>query len=187
MKRIFHVQKRTSTSVGDAERTVTTAGQLRPCFDQNRPAEPASLSAQRRAQHSYLTSLLPILERYSLPILGEHHVMSSSAAQKPWFNISLASRDGADDDTDDDDAEVINWRPHPEPPKGIRNPLVEADGRLPRARLMPPRNGEVFDKYQAGQERGLGHSLVAKFHSISRQGSKAIRKNVWCVHHGGRT
>ena len=104
----------------------------------------------------------------------------------PWFNISLEARDDAVFTYVDND-EIVCWRPHPELPDSIRNPLVEAVGRLPLSWLLPPRHGETFDTYQEGQERVLGHSLAAGFQSVGGQGSTTVRKNIWCIHHGDKT
>lgn len=72
-----------------------------------------------------------------------------------WFNISLEAQNDAVSTFLNND-KIVSWRPHPQLPDGIRNPLVEAVGRMPRAWLMPPKTGEIFDTYQAGQARVLG-------------------------------
>jgi hypothetical protein len=115
--------------------------------------------------------------------------MSSLTAvnrHEPWFNISLEVKSDAVYSYVEGD-EVISWRPHPELPDGIRNPLINAVGCLPRKWLMPPKNGEVFNTFLAGQERVLGHSLAAGFQIVGGQGSTKVRKNIWCIHHGERT
>ena len=115
--------------------------------------------------------------------------MSSFTAvnrHEPWFNISLEVKSDAVFSYVEGD-EVISWRPHPELPDGIRNPLIDAVGCLPRKWLMPPKNGEVFDTFLAGQERVLGYSLAAGFQIVGGQGSTKVRKNIWCIHHGERT
>jgi hypothetical protein len=105
------------------------------------------------------------------------------------FNLSLPAR--LDNkfffiDEENDDVSV-SWTPHPDLSEGILNRLVEAVGRLPRAWLMPPTDGEVFDSFQAGQQRVLGHSLAAGFDTVGGSGSTAIRKNILCRHHGEKT
>jgi hypothetical protein len=112
--------------------------------------------------------------------------MSSSTAVdrlEPWFNISLKVESDAVFSYFEDE-EVVNWRPHPELPESIRNPLIDAVGRLPRKWLMPPKDGEVFDTFLTGQERVLSHSLAAGFQTVGGQGSTKVRKNIWCIHHG---
>jgi hypothetical protein len=64
---------------------------------------------------------------------------------------------------DEETEESVSWRPHPDLADGIRNRLVSAIGRQPRAWLMPPKDGELFDSHQAGQDRILGHSLAAGY------------------------
>jgi hypothetical protein len=111
----------------------------------------------------------------------------SSLTTEPWFNVILSPHPEAVFSYVNNSDEVASWRPYPELPEGIRNPLVEAVGRLPRAWLMPPKEGELFDTYQAGQQRVLGHSLAAGFVTVGGQGSTAVRKNIWCTHHGDET
>jgi hypothetical protein len=52
---------------------------------------------------------------------------------------------------------------------------------------MQPREGEVFDTAEAGQQRVLGYSLAAGFQTVGGQASTKIRKNIWCLHHGEKT
>jgi hypothetical protein len=112
-----------------------------------------------------------------------------SSAVPMLFNLSLPAR--LDNkfffiDEENDDVSV-SWTPHPDLSEGILNRLVEAVGRLPRAWLMPPTDGEVFDSFQAGQQRVLGHSLAAGFDTVGGSGSTAICKNILCRHHGEKT
>jgi hypothetical protein len=119
----------------------------------------------------------------------DHVIMSSFTAvnrHEPWFNISLEVKSDAVYSYVKGD-EVISWRPHPELPDGIRNPLIDAVGYLPRKWLMPPKNGEVFDTFLTGQERVLSYSLIAGFQIVGGQGSTKVRKNIWCIHYGERT
>jgi hypothetical protein len=88
---------------------------------------------------------------------------------------------------DEEAEDSVSWCPHPDLPIGIRNRLVEAVGRLPRAWLMPPKDGEFFDTAQAGQDRILGYSLAAGFQTVGGQHSSAVRRNIWCIHHGDRS
>jgi hypothetical protein len=81
----------------------------------------------------------------------------------------------------------VSWCPHPALVPGIRDRLIGAVGRLPKAWLMPPQDGEVFDTAEEGQQRLLGYSLAAGFQTVGGQGSHATRKNVWCIHHGETT
>jgi hypothetical protein len=103
-----------------------------------------------------------------------------------WFNVSLEPHDEAVFNYVNDQDEVTSWRPYPELPKGIRDRLVEAVSRLPRAWLMPLKDGEVFNTYQASQARVFSYSLAAGFMSVSGQGLTAIRKNIRCIYYGKR-
>ena len=105
---------------------------------------------------------------------------------KLWFNVSLKPHDEAVFNYVNDQDEVTSWRPHPELPKGIRDRLVKAVSRLPRVWLIPLKDGEVFNTYQAGQARVFSHSLAAGFMSVSGQGLTAIRKNIRCIYYRKR-
>jgi hypothetical protein len=110
--------------------------------------------------------------------------MSSSAT----YNVSVpALPDAVFSFVDEDAEESASWSPHPDLPVGIRNRLVDAVGRQPRAWLMPPSDGELFDSHTDGQARVLGYSLAAGFQTVGEQHSSAERKNVWCIHHGDET
>jgi MULE transposase domain len=118
--------------------------------------------------------------------------MSSFAAVnrlEPAFNVSIPARPGATfthtDEMNDDLS--ASWCPHPDLETGIRNRLVLAVGRMPRAWLIPPQDGEVFDTVEQGEARVLGHSLAAGYQTVRGQGSKNGRKNIWCIHHGAVT
>jgi MULE transposase domain len=104
------------------------------------------------------------------------------------FNLSIPARLGDPFYFIDEDNDAsVSWCPHPDLSDGIRNRLVDAVRRVPRAWLMLPADGEVFDSYQAGQERVLGYSLAAGFETVGGSGSTAIRKNILCRHHGEKT
>jgi MULE transposase domain len=116
--------------------------------------------------------------------------MSSNAvagASTP-YNLSYPALPGAVFSFVDEEAEEsVSWFPHPDLPVGTRNRLVEAVGRLPRVWLMPPKDGELFDTAQAGQDRILGYSLAAGFQTVGGQHSSTVRKNIWCIHHGDKS
>ena len=52
---------------------------------------------------------------------------------KLWFNVSLKPHDEAVFNYVNNQDEVTSWRPYPELPEGIRDYLVKAVSRLPRA------------------------------------------------------
>ena len=115
--------------------------------------------------------------------------MSSSTAAgqlEPAFNVSVPARpDATFIYTDEMNHDLsASWCPHPDLEPGIRNRLVSAVGRMPRAWLMPPQDGEVFDTVKEGEARVLGHSLATGYQTVRGQGSKNGRKNIWCIHHG---
>ena len=115
--------------------------------------------------------------------------MSSLTAvnrHEPWFNISLEVKSDAVYSYVEGD-KVISWHPYPELPDGIRNPLINAVGYLPRKWLIPPKNDEVFNTFLTGQERVISHSLAAGFQIVGGQGSTKVRKNIWCIHYRERT
>jgi hypothetical protein len=49
---------------------------------------------------------------------------------------------------------------------------------------MPPVEGELFETLQEAQNRVRDYSLAARFQVVGGQGSTAVRKNLWCIHHG---
>jgi hypothetical protein len=81
----------------------------------------------------------------------------------------------------------IGWSPHPDLISGICGRLTEAVGRLPRRYLMPPVEGEVFKTLQAAEDRVFGYLLAAGFQTVRGAGCTAVRKNLWCIHHGKKT
>jgi hypothetical protein len=78
----------------------------------------------------------------------------------------------------------VSWSPHPDLIPGVRDRLVEAVGRLPRSYLLPPFDGELFESFQAAEDRAFGYSLAAGFQIVRGSGSTAVRKNLLCIHHG---
>jgi hypothetical protein len=65
-------------------------------------------------------------------------------------------------DEDNDDTS-ISWSSYTDLVSGIRNRFINAVSRLPKAWLIPPQDGEVFDIFKAGQQRVLGYSLATGF------------------------
>jgi hypothetical protein len=65
-------------------------------------------------------------------------------------------------DKNNDDTSV-SWSPHADLAPGIRNRLINAVSRLSKTWLMPPQDGEVFDIFEAGQQRVLEYSLATGF------------------------
>jgi hypothetical protein len=112
----------------------------------------------------------------------------AAAAAAPEFNLSVPAGSNAVYSFVNEEAEEsTSWVPHPDLPAGTRGRLVAAVGALPREWLMAPKDGEMFETVQAGQARILGYSLAAGFQTVGGQGSSAIRKHVWCIHHGDST
>jgi hypothetical protein len=103
------------------------------------------------------------------------------------FNLSRPARANAEFVFVDEAGDSISWNAHPSLAPGIRNRLIEAVRRVPEAWLLPPQEGEVFDTAEEGQQRVLDYSLAAGFQSVGGQGSRAGRKNIWCIHHGDET
>jgi hypothetical protein len=112
---------------------------------------------------------------------------AAAAAAIPPFNLCVPTRPEAVYSYIDEEGESTGWLPHPDLPAGIRGRLVAAVDALPREWLMAPKDGEIFDSVQSGQNRVLGYSLAAGFQSVGGQGSSAVRKNIWCIHHGNLT
>jgi len=94
-------------------------------------------------------------------------MMSSTAAAATapqLFNLCVPARpDAVYTFIDEEAGESTSWLPHPDLPAGTRGRLVAAVGALPRKWLMAPKDGEVFDTAQAGQDRVLSYSLAAGF------------------------
>ena len=108
-------------------------------------------------------------------------MMSSNAAV---FNLAQPAQLNAVFSYHDEDLDCsVGWIPHPGLISGIRDRLIEAVDSLPRRYLLPPIDGELFDSWQAGQDRILGYSLTAGFQVVGGSGSTAIRKNLLCIHH----
>jgi hypothetical protein len=64
------------------------------------------------------------------------------------FNLSILAR--LSDPfyfIDEDNNTSVSWSPHPDLSDSIRNRLVDAVRRVPRAWLILPTDGEVFDSY----------------------------------------
>jgi hypothetical protein len=113
---------------------------------------------------------------------------TASTRLEPIFNVSApALPNHTFIYVDEESGDSVSWCPHPDLAEGIRDRLIDAVGRVPRKWLLPPKNGEVFDTYQEGQQRVLSYSLAAGFQSVGGQGSHALRKNIWCIHHGEKT
>lgn len=108
---------------------------------------------------------------------------------EPAFNVSVPARPDATFVYIDElnDHLSASWCPHPDLEPGIRSRLISAVGCMPRAWLLPPQDGEVFDTVEEGEARLLGHSLAAGYQTVRGQGSKKGRKNIWCIHHGAAT
>jgi hypothetical protein len=71
--------------------------------------------------------------------------LSEASRNEPPFNLSIpALPDAMFIYIDEERNSSVSWSPYSDLARGIRNPLVEAVGRLPRAWLLPPRDGEVF-------------------------------------------
>jgi hypothetical protein len=113
---------------------------------------------------------------------------TASTRLEPTFNVSApALPNHTFIYVDEESGDSVSWCPHPDLEEGIRDRLVDAVGRVPRKWLLPPKDGEVFNTYQEGQQRVLSYSLAAGFQSVGGQGSHALRKNIWCIHHGEKT
>jgi hypothetical protein len=72
-----------------------------------------------------------------------------SSAVPMLFNLSLPAR--LDNKfffiNEENDDVSVSWTPHPDLSKGILNRLVKTVRRLPRAWLIPPTDGEVFNSF----------------------------------------
>lgn len=111
--------------------------------------------------------------------------MSSNAVA---FNLVQPAQPGAVYSYTNEDLDCsVSWTPHPDLISSIRERLVDAVERLPRRYLLPPVDGEVFETLRAAEDRVLGYSLAAGFQIVRGSGCTAIRKNIWCIHHGKKT
>jgi hypothetical protein len=109
----------------------------------------------------------------------------ANRADPATFNVCMGSHPDAVFSYRDDDLDVVvSWLPHPNLVPGTRQRVIDAVGLLPRAWLVPPMEGEVFNSAQDAEARVLGYSLAAGFQIVTGQGSTRIRRNFQCKHHG---
>jgi len=77
------------------------------------------------------------------------------------------------------------------PPSGLtdtaRNALIKAVNRVPSAWLLPPRDGELFDRPAEVYARLQGYALCTDFAVVGGSGNTSVRKNYLCIHHGDST
>jgi hypothetical protein len=72
------------------------------------------------------------------------------------------------------------------PPSGLtdtaRNALIKAVDRVPSAWLLPPQDGELFDRPAEVYARLQGYALSTGFAVVGGSGSTSVRKNYLCIH-----
>lgn len=77
------------------------------------------------------------------------------------------------------------------PPSGLtdtaRNALIKGVDRVPSAWLLPPQDGELFDRPTEVYARLQGYALSTGFAVVGGSGSTSVRKNYLCIHHGDST
>ena len=79
------------------------------------------------------------------------------------------------------------WSPPPGLTDTARNALVKAINRVPPAWLLPPQDGELFDRSAEVYARLQGYALFIGFAVVGRSDSTSLRKNYLCIHHEDKT
>src|SRR5947207_5861861 len=81
-------------------------------------------------------------------------------------------------------ASTSQWSPPPRITATARTALETAVARVPTAWLIPPQDGELFDRPDKAFGRLQGYALGAGF-AVVKGPTTPIRKIYQCIHHGG--